>query len=165
MFIGFVDESKSSSYIVVVTLVRPRDLQDVRKSMNALRKPGQSRIHFAKESDRRRREILSVIQRLPQTSHYFISQSKHQGIARAECLSELVLATGRLKVHRLVLEREESYELADRRLIQSLLLQSGSANVEYLHESPAAEPCLWIPDAVAWSIQKGGDWRRRAFAH
>jgi hypothetical protein len=24
------------------------------------------------------------------------------------------------------------------------------------------EPLLWVPDAIAWAVGRGGDWRRRA---
>lgn len=159
---GFVDETKEKGYLIVVTLVLPKDIQIVRKTLQGLRKPGQSRIHFSKESDRRRREILSVIRHLPQSSFFFRSEFKNQGLARAECLTALTQAVDQLKIHRLVLETEETYRAADRRIIKSAIAKSEFQSLEYIHESPASEPCLWIPDAIAWSIQRGGEWRRRA---
>lgn len=160
MFVAFVDECKAKRFTLAVTLVLPRDIPAVRRSLVELRKPGQTRIHFAKESDRRRRQILSKIFLLPQSTRFYFSDSKHDGQARDECLRALLRQCRQLKVHRLVIERDHSLERQDRQTIREEIY-CGAQEVEYLHESPALEPCLWIPDAMAWVRNRGGDWITR----
>lgn len=163
MFVGFVDESKSKDYILAVTLILPRELRDTRQQLQRLRRAGQSRIHFSKENHSRRKEILTHLCSMNFQTHFYLSSQKHQASARAECLTALVEDIRRLKVHRLVIERDHSYEESDRKLIRATLLQMGLVDqLEYLHDGPSFEPCLWIPDAMAWVRHKGGEWPRLA---
>jgi hypothetical protein len=163
MFVGFVDESKSKDYILAVTLVLPQDLRDVRQQLQQLRRNGQRRLHFSKEKDGRRKEILTHLRSMNLQTHFYVSKIKNQASARDECLTALVEDIVSLRVHRLVIERDHSYEVSDRRLIREILLRLALINhLEYLHDEPSHEPCLWIPDAMAWVHFKGGEWPRLA---
>lgn len=64
-------------------------------------------------------------------------------------------------VAELVIERDESTEQVDRRLIAELIRRRG-AHLRYRHASPHEHPLLWVSDAVAWCTSHGGDWSRRA---
>ncbi|MEY4310477.1 MAG: hypothetical protein RLZ71_403 [Actinomycetota bacterium] len=162
MFVAFVDESKARNYLLAVTLIHPRDLPKVRTALLQLRKPGQRRIHFSKENDRRRRQVLSAINSLPVMSFVVQSDKENEGQARAECLEKLIFQAAERKLHRIVIERDYSFEKADLRVIRSALSVSGlDTQIEYAHENPHEEPALWIPDAVAWSFVKGGEWKAR----
>lgn len=62
-----------------------------------------------------------------------------------------------------MLERDESIEQADRRILFREVRKLGLADaLTYAFEAPHLEPLLWTADAIAWSYAKGGDWRRRA---
>ena len=39
---------------------------------------------------------------------------------------------------------------------------SGTGLLTFRHVAAHEEPLLWLPDAIAWAIGRGGDWRRRA---
>ena len=163
MFVGFVDESKSKDYILAMTLILPKDLRDARQQLKKLRRPGQTRLHFSKEKDGRRREILTHLSSMHFETHFYVTSQKHQASACAECLTDLVENLAELRVHRLVIERDHSYEDSDKKLIRENLLRLGLIDqLEYVHEDPSSEPCLWVPDAMAWVRYKGGDWLRLA---
>lgn len=159
MVVAFVDECKSGTFALGITLVHLRDLKLVRSELRKLRKPGQNRLHFSKESESRRKEILSTMRILP--IHVFVIESalKHEGQAREACLKELVNACPSLNVHRIVLEEDQSLVKRDKAVIRSQLRVLGEThNLDYFHESPNFEPCLWISDAIAWANHKGGYW-------
>jgi hypothetical protein len=160
VLIAFVDECKSGNFALGISIVHSRDLKEVRQKLRTLRKPGQSRLHFAKESDARRKEILSLIRGLPVERMIVESSLKHHGFARDECLRRLVQKVEDLRVHQIVLEEDHSLVKRDNFVIRTELESIGATNsVNYFHESPKYEPCLWISDAILWANQKGGHWK------
>ncbi|MBN9157907.1 hypothetical protein [Microbacterium sp.] len=64
-------------------------------------------------------------------------------------------------VSQLILERDESLERADRRLIADVIRRAGTVDMQYRHAMPHEHPMLWVSDAVAWCYSNGGDWIRR----
>ena len=163
---AFIDESKQKNYTMVATLLADTDLVLARRVMRDLLKPGQFRIHFKSESPRRRREILSSISSLNHSNIVATSSFSKSSDARNECLSLLISALHKQQVRRVVLESDESILRSERRFLSDLgNRQPDFQALNYLHLSPRQEPCLWIPDAVAWSLQRGGDWRRRVLGN
>jgi hypothetical protein len=159
----FLDEHKSRGYIVAATEIAATDIKSMRRDVRNLRMKGQSRIHFTKESDRRRRIILSEFVRSGVQSHVYISSAKRDGTAREECLSALIADVAKLGVTQIVLERDDSVVKFDRQvLFRELVAQGlGGRAIQYRHERSRDEPLLWIPDAIAWSYGRGGEWRDR----
>lgn len=159
-----MDESERPPRVLCVAVsIQTVHVESARQTLRSLVLPGQRRIHFSKESDPRRRQILSVMGRLPVTpvSRWCVSSAtltKQQ--ARALCirgLLESLIHEGRLGT--LVIEsREEPLDVDDRRLIESLYHKPGFV---YRHASPYEEPMLWVPDAVAWTLGKGRRWTGR----
>lgn len=64
----------------------------------------------------------------------------------------------------LIIERDESLERADRRLIADVIRRARSSELQYRHAAPHEHPLLWVSDAVAWRYSNGGDWIRRGDA-
>ncbi|VXC49936.1 hypothetical protein [Aeromicrobium sp. 9AM] len=159
----YLDEHKARGYIVVATEVADADVTSVRRDVMSLRMKGQSRIHFTKESDRRRRVILSELIRTGVRSHVYVSSAKHDEVARDECLSALIGDVSRLGVTHIVLERDDSIVKFDRRILfREIAAQGlGPSAIQYSHERSRDEPLLWISDAIAWSYGRGGEWRDR----
>jgi hypothetical protein len=50
----------------------------------------------------------------------------------------------------------------DDEVIKAALRRSGTGGMTYRHATAHEEPLLWLPDAIAWAVGRGGDWRRRA---
>ena len=160
---AFIDESKASSYILVASVVLARKLTETRKTMMSLRMKGQPRTHFRKESDRRRRLLLSAIAELD-LSHFVVTSKTNFGLqeARARCLEMLVGQLCSAGVKNIVFESDASQNPLDRKVL-SKITQGLEAQdkVDFAHELPNDEPLLWIADAIAWSINRGGEWERR----
>ncbi|MEN9956490.1 MAG: hypothetical protein RIR46_98 [Actinomycetota bacterium] len=159
---AFVDESKEKKYTMVATIIPGVHLVKTRKAMRALLAPAQTRIHFKNESPQRRRKILAAISVLNHQNLYALSSRPKNKDARNECLESLIPALIRLGVTKIVFEADESLVHAERRYLTAVIseLPEGS-DLLFEHLLPKQEPCLWIPDAVAWSLQRGREWSRK----
>lgn len=162
MTILFIDETKAGGYTVVSAAIVAADVALMRKKVAELRKPGQRRIHFVKEKDSRRREILSAFGRLGVACQLYGAPGLTDAVARERCLVELIADAANSSVSRIVLERDNSIVEFDRRILFRELESHGIRDqVTYAHETSAAELLLCIPDAVAWSYARGGEWKTR----
>jgi hypothetical protein len=159
---AFVDESKEKKYTMVATIIKGTKLVKSRKDMRALLAPGQTRIHFKNESPQRRRKILAAVSALEHSNVCSTSNHPKSKNARIECLDYLIPALLERGVTKIVFEADESLVQAERRYLMALLSKLQDAQeVAFEHLAPRQEPCLWIPDAVAWAIQRGGEWTQR----
>lgn len=158
----FVDESKSKGYTMVAAVVVGEDIATIRQEIRALVLRGQRRIHFTKESDPRKRLVLARLVELKVQAHVFHCDAKSDARGREACLVGLVSHAAKHAHTRIVLERDESVEQADRRILYREVERHGIGGaVTYGLETAHQEPLLWIADAIAWSHTKGGEWRRR----
>ena len=157
----YVDESKARGYYVVATASAIGDLRASERTLRDLLKPGQRRIHFKSESDSRRRQILSSMCTLDLRVSVWIVGRRPDKEARPLSLGALIVDAVAAGVAQLIIERDESLERADRRLIAEVIRRAGSPEVQYRHVAPHEHPLLWVSDAVAWCYSNGGDWIRR----
>ncbi|MCZ7440270.1 hypothetical protein O7598_27995 [Micromonospora sp. WMMC241] len=157
----FVDETKERGLIVAAVVVPAADLAAARRVTRDLILPGQRRIHFHKERDDRRRQIIDRFLALP--AHVVIFDAKaHRNArgAREACLVSLVDHSAKIGAVRLVLERDDSTFRADQRLLFEQVRKCGVDGALRYDQLRAHEECLLaIPDAVAWCWAKGGRWR------
>ncbi|MDN4475378.1 hypothetical protein QQX09_05845 [Demequina sp. SYSU T00192] len=158
----FVDESKSNVYVMAATAVAPAAHADVRRSLRRLLRAGQTRLHFTRESDSRRREILATMNGLDVRSAVWAVRGESDRVARPRCLVAMVGAFARDGVAELLLECDASLERSDRQVIERVL-RSGRERpgLTYRHVPPTEDPVLWVSDAVAWCVQRRGEWLRR----
>lgn len=161
---AFVDESKNGGYRLAAAIVEPRDLYELRKVARGLRLPGQRRVHFVNESQRRRKKILTALTDAPvRVVVYDASQRANGKSPRDVSLERLVDDLAKMGAQRLVLERDDSVFTADRKVIRDRAAVAGCLeSLAYEHLRAHEEPLLAIPDAVAWCCQKGGEWQDRA---
>lgn len=159
----FVDEAKLRQYIVVAAFVEPRRLAPMRQAMRMLLLPGQRRLHFTKERDDRRRAILSTMCELDVEARVYVAPAGLSEVsARPLCLEALIQEAFEVGAKRLVLERDDSAVLRDNRLLSARISKADhEEGLSYEHMRAHEENLLWIPDAIAWSFAKGGDWTRR----
>lgn len=158
----FVDESgRPTAYLLGAALVDiPSRLERIRSEIRDLRRPGQRRVHFAKESNPRRRALLSAYATIGVRARVY-SCAAPSMVARETCLTALVADIVPAGARRLVIESRESMNHHDTRVINSVLRKHGDRRLQYLHLRPEEEPMLWAADAVVWAVGAGGDWRRR----
>lgn len=158
----FVDESKAKGYTMVAALVLPGDIAVLRRNVRSLVLPGQRRIHFSKERPERKRLILSRFSEFGAQAHVFQCVTKNQIIGREACLSGIVTHAAQRGSTKIVIERDESIEKADRQfLFQEVRRHGLKSALSYDLQVPHEEPLLWIADAIAWSYVKGGEWKSR----
>ncbi|SED79984.1 hypothetical protein [Jiangella alba] len=159
---AFVDESVASTYIVAVALVPADRVADGRKALRALLQGGQKRLHFSQEGDRRRPEIMTVIERLGAEHRVYTTKNVRE--ARVLCLERLVPDLVAAGVRRLVIERDDSLVTAERRLLFQLC-RDLEPELTYTHLRAKEDLLLCLPDAVAWCWARGGGWRARVAAY
>ncbi|MEV5820471.1 hypothetical protein AB0L22_14985 [Micromonospora haikouensis] len=157
----FVDETKERGLLVVAVAVLPSDLTAARRTIRSLILPGQRRIHFHKERDDRRRQIIDAIDTLSAQAVMFdAKRHTNARTAREACLVELVEHSAKINAARLILERDDSTFLADQRLLFEQVRRAGIAGTFRYEQMRAHEECLLaVPDALAWCWAKGGRWR------
>lgn len=155
----FVDETKSSGYLIAAAAVLPADVTTARRVVSGLCRSGQRRIHFTKEKDTRRRQIITALAATDVRVDIYDASACHNRLARTRCLEALtedLASRGRV---RLILERDDSVLAHDKRVLFDHVRKTGAAELEYLFLRAHEECLLAIPDAVAWCWAKGGTWR------
>jgi len=160
----FVDESKAHDYLLIAAVVRPAQLAAARKAIRRLVLPGQRRIHMYKESDARRRQLLSVIGQLGiDVTIYRASRAyPAEVIRRDRCIAALVADATRARHIELIFELDASIYRRDQAQINDAMrLNNCVDRLAYRHSQASTEPLLIIPDAIGWAWAKGGDWRCR----
>jgi hypothetical protein len=159
----YADESKARGFRFAGAVVQSQDAAPCRAVMARLRTGPTRRIHFKKERDSTRKAVLAAIDQLP-IDHVIVEVLPRAGFAppRERGLIALAEFARSVGADALVLERDPSNAERDRRvLFDALGRRADGSPIAYRHLAATDEPLLWIPDAVAWSWTRGGDWRKR----
>lgn len=160
MWHAFLDESRRGpTYLVAVVIALPRDLDRVRTALRAKVKPGQRRLHFKKESDSRRGEVLGLLQGLGIRARIWTCDHSNDRVARHACLRGAGGHLVNIGAARLVLESCAHQDAHDRHTLA--LVQRKIFELTYEHFRAHEDPMLWASDAIAWAYGAGGEWRRR----
>lgn len=157
---SFADEHKDP-YFMVAAFIRPAQITKTRQEMMAMVLPRQRRIHFNKERNSRRSQVMSrLIELRIEAAIYQAADAHNEKEARRRCLTALIRDHLARDVRRLVIEQDDSLIDFDRRLLNRET--TGTQHLTYEHVSPYQEPLLAIPDAVAWCWARGGHWQVKA---
>ncbi len=156
---GFIDESRRpSGYYVAAAVTVADQVGAARALARGFLLPGQRRWHFTEESDRRRRAILTAIAGSGLVRVVVAHGSGPDPAVRAQCLRQLTPALVQTGVTRVVIESRAGRDHQDRQVL-ARALREVDRPFAYDHLTPAADAALWLADAVAWSVSKGGPWR------
>lgn len=157
---AFIDEStRRGTYLICVATCVPSELAGARQALRGLLLPGQRRLHFATESNRRRRLILSRLSELTAESVVYLAEHRDQPAARAAILERAAKELQGDGIAGLTIESRSGQDHHDRGVIYRAL--GPDPALTYRHMTAAEEPMLWIPDAIAWAYGRGGDWKRQ----
>ncbi|WP_367134667.1 hypothetical protein [Saccharothrix sp. HUAS TT1] len=160
MWHAFLDESRrGSTYLVAVVIAQPRDLDPVRTALRAKVKRGQRRLHFYKEGESRRREIIALLHDLGVRARIFACEHPDDRSARRLCVAAAGHYLININAARLVLESCAHQDAEDRHTLA--LVKRKIFELTYEHFRAHEDPMLWASDAIAWSYGAGGEWRRR----
>ena len=159
----FVDESKARSFILVGTMCPDAALNPLRKGLTKLLLPGQERLHFTKERDSRRREILTHILTSPLSTVVVETTKRPSEIeARARALRRLVREAATRSVGHITIERDLSMLAIDQKIMAEMAwFERRDFPVTYSWARPHQEPLLWAADALAWCWAAGGSWKQQ----
>lgn len=157
----FVDETKDDGLQLIAAAVVPGEVAAARKNIRALTMPGQRRIHFTQESNARRKQILDAVDEIAPRVTIYDGSAHPRKRQRDACLHTLMIDLAHERCGRLVLEADDSLIRQDRQLLYTLTRKHGLVDMQYEHQRAREEPLLTIPDAIAWSWQRGDWWRTR----
>lgn len=133
----------------------------VRSAITAHRRPGQRRVHMAKSGQRDRAAILSTVANLDARLLHAMATGK-EVVARSACWQALVPRLVARRVRELWIERQAGAEHRDRADIRNALTAIDAVHaLRYGHLDAADEAALWVADAAAWAISRGGPWAAR----
>jgi hypothetical protein len=161
----YVDETKARGYVLVASVHIASDVDTLRKTLRdkfVLR--GQARIHMAKESDPRRREIADTICRAGVTATVYDAGKRYRDPldARRACLQAIIDDIPPGMETLLVLEQDDSILHWDKKFLYSAVRGAAVVDtVRYAHHRARSELLLSVPDAIAWCWARGGSWRER----
>jgi len=155
----FIDECKSKKFTLVAVFVDLQLIPEVRKSLMSHRLKGQSRIHFVDESNSRRKAILATLRRHEFQTKFFVTEHDQESQARKRCLEALVASLQPGVSYQIWLELDENHLMLDRQTLSSAMTALNiSDRVDFRHETSRNQALLWIPDALGWVRNRGGEW-------
>jgi hypothetical protein len=161
---AYADESvRAGRYLMCVVTVEPESVGAVRRRTKDLLLPGQRRLHFQKESVRRRKQLLGELVTLDVSVAVFYQRHRAgqpERRVRADCLTAIVEhLQGLDRDVVLFIERREGRDSEDHRTMDRG--RHPESVLTYQHLVPSADPLLWLPDCFVWPVGAGGDWLRR----
>ena len=157
---AFVDESvRGQLYIMCSVVAATDELDAARRALRSLRAPGQRRIHFATESDRRRKALLAAMSRLNTAPVVYFAHDRNQVAARAAILAAMLPELQSSDDRHLVLESRQGQDKRDCSIVYGSVGPHPKSPFSYTHCPASGEPLLWVADGVAWAWGRGGRWR------
>lgn len=161
---AYVDESvRGGRYLLCAVVIDPARAGQLRRRTRHLLLSGQTRLHFKKESSRRRRELLTALGDFEvEVTVYSCTtrMGRDQDLARALCLERAIAdLQGRRVPVNLFIESRDGLDENDRVTIRRARHREPTLSFEHL--LPNDDPLLWLPDCYAWPVGARGDWLRR----
>ena len=153
--IAYIDECKAKRYVFVLHLVDPKDQTRLRRHLTEKLMHGQRSIHFRKESPRRRKHLVKEFLGANFKVVIFQETSTNSFPSRSKIIRAIHEHTLELGVTELVFELDETDVVHDSRLLSNL-----HSSIRWDHRLRNQEPLLWVADAVAWCVNRGGEWER-----
>ncbi|GAA1483765.1 hypothetical protein [Brachybacterium fresconis] len=159
---AFVDESSANrgaatqEYLIGAAILDAEHQDSIREELLPLLLPGQIKLHWTDESERRRRRIVDAIVAVGPmnviVTHLSERQRKTERFRR-KCLEVLYYELAGAEVLEVTLESRSSVQDSkDRAHIVALQNQGLDRGVRIQHLRGGDEPLLWIADAVLGSI-------------
>ena len=156
---GFVDESaRGSDYYVCAVITAAVNVRAARRMALSFRKPGQKTVHFSKERNSRRNEIVNGYIRSGLVRGRVYFGKGDQAAVRDRAMRQLAYDLAKLRTDRLIIESRSGRDVRDRQVLSDSL-RSTDQHVTYEHCPASADAGLWIADAYAWCYSAGGRWR------
>jgi len=158
----FVDESFAHEYVVIGHIVEIRNTNAQRRQTRGLALKGQRSIHFQKESERRRKQLLVNFTEMDSRCIGVRLSGSVTKDSRYIALRFMLREARAIGVTRVVFDLDISTQVTDRLVVKEANMAGAEMKELSCHfASRHEEPLLWVSDAVAWCVARGGDWARR----
>ena len=158
----FVDEVKGNPYRLVAVCVQNGDIPRLRKALRAEVLSGQRSIHFVNERDPIRKKFLSTCLRLGFIAFEIDAGTGHEFETRPRALRILTLLAAENSCDRIILDLDESLRASDEKILRKHLAElQARTKIGFDHVRRHEEPIIWVADAIAWSLNRSGDWKAR----
>lgn len=151
----YVDECKQRPFLLVGFTIDIFEQHSLRKILRKLLLPGQRSLHFKSENGNRKKAILSELRKAECSVVVIRCRTKSDVEARICALNSLICSSSVIECKSIVLELDETVRLRDHQF-----LKQQSALDLWDHRRRHEEPLLWVADAVAWCVNRGGEWER-----
>lgn len=159
---AYIDESSAlrsadhQEYMVCAAIVDANDAETIREALYPLRLPGQVKLHWRDESNRRRMDIVEKIASIDSmqaiVTHRSTPSRKTERFRR-KCLEQMYYELSAMQIQAVTLEsRQEVQNKRDREHIVALQGQGQCTNLRIQHVRGGDDPLLWIPDAVLGAL-------------
>ncbi|WP_404388834.1 hypothetical protein [Humibacillus xanthopallidus] len=162
---AYADESGSNhvkdpgTYILAAAVIEVPLEEDVRATMNAMRLPGQAKLHWRDEQHGRRSSIARAVAASP-TEHVVVVRSDPADLggsrerARRKCFEALMWELTGLGVEHVVFEsRGKADDKRDAHMLDAMRRTHAlQGKIRLDHARGREEPLLWVPDAVCGTV-------------
>ncbi len=162
---AFVDESGSNAkldpnaYLLGSAIILADNLDEARTAIQSLRLPGQRKLHWRDENDRRQIKITRTLITLPLEAVLVahVDADRRPEARRHRTISALLPELhGRGVDHVDFESRGDKDDARDRKLLEKMRRSRrfgvGGKKLHMSHTAGHAEPCLWIADAICGAV-------------
>ena len=157
----FVDETKSGGLVVVAVATSSARVDMGRVAMRRLLQGSQRHLHFTKERDSRRKQIIREIVQLNVAIDVYDASKCDPRKARDLAMEMIVADLAAAQAVWLNIEMDESLAAAERKVLAAAVRRHGvEGELQYRHVPKRDEPMLWVADAAAWCWTHPG-WKER----
>jgi hypothetical protein len=156
---AFVDETKSSGLVIAAVVTSSTQTDTGRAAMRRLLQGSQTHLHFTKEKDARRKQIVRAIAQLDLVIDVYDASGCDPRKARDLAMEMIVADLAVTRAAWLNIEMDESLAAAERKVLAAAVRRHGvEGELQYRHVPKRDEPMLWVADAAAWCWTHTG-WR------
>jgi len=161
-YVAYIDESSSAhppaqqEYMVCAAIIDTNSLESVRDALLPLRLPGQIKLHWTDESDKRRQQIIDALCAIDSMQAIISHRSEFSRKTerfRRKCLEQLYFELSEMGIRDITLEgRQAAQNRLDIAHIVALQGQGQHPGLRLRHARGGDDPLLWIPDAVPGAL-------------
>ena len=157
----YIDECKEGRYIFAAIIVEEHAGPRLRKALRQHVESGRN-IHFSKEKDSRKKQLLAEFESLGFRAVVFCVDGKQNFETRKGCIDQALKFASENSISKVTFETDESILKLEKLYVADYLRTNGlNETLGFDHRKKHEEPLLWVSDAIAWCVFRGGDWERR----
>jgi len=152
---GSQPERDPGTYLVAAVLIENEDVAIVRKTMDGLLLPSETKVHWHSSSDERRRVLVDAVAELPVCGIVVVHHDRDAKDRRhrRKCLEQLLPLLAAMPCSSITLESRGSADRSDLNLLQKFRGRKVvDTSLRMCHRRGLDEPVLSVPDIVCGAV-------------